>query len=187
MRVTVKMLLIFFCVWCSAATLGDKFDQVIDNQSNEIVKDKLKAFKEGGIEREIDMLDYKVEEAVDYAMTFRKVPHKMGGLDKDGIDCSGLVLVVHQKFGIELPHIAQEQARYGTVVSMADSLKRGDLVFFYDSYQSNNLITHTGIYLGNDDFIHASAQHGVMISKVNEPHYWGPRFLFGTRLKPLAH
>ena len=165
------------------AIIADPFQEVIDHAVNKTVKEKLIAFRKGGIERKVNTDKYNAEKVIAYAKTFLGTPHKMGGTTAAGIDCSGLVMVVHAKYGIMLPHSADEQARYGAIVSAMKELKRGDLVFFYDSYTTSKFITHSGIYLGEDEFIHTSNSKGVVINKVNDPYYWGVRFLFGTRFK----
>ena len=108
--------------------------------------------------------------------------YKYSGSSKKGIDCSGLMMVVHSKFSISLPHSSHEQARYGKVISNKEKLKKGDLVFFYNSYNSPNLITHAGLYVGDNEFIHASNSKGVIISSMDDK-YWAPKYLFATRLK----
>lgn len=159
----------------------DEFDKMVENQSNKEIRAQLREFKKGGIEKKISAKLKKVDKVLDYARSFLGTPHQMGGFTTKGMDCSGLVKVVFSKFDIDLPHSSQEQARYGKIIAKVEELKKGDLVFFFDSYKTSRFITHSGIYLGEDDFIHASNSRGVIVSKVNDPHYWGKRFLFGTR------
>lgn len=161
---------------------SDNFQQVIDQAADSIVKVKLQAFQNGGIERPVDTTNYDIENVISYAKTFIGTPHVMGGSSKKGTDCSGLVMAVHQEYGVILPHSSHEQGRYGTVVANVDSLKRGDLLFYYSSYNSSNFITHVGIYLGDGTFIHASAKSGVIITKTSDT-YWKSKYLFATRFK----
>jgi lipoprotein Spr len=157
-----------------------RFKKVIDKMSDDGIRKQLILFEQGGIEREVYTSLYDKEAVIRYARSFIGTPHKMKGISKKGIDCSGLVMVVHEKSGISLPHSSQEQARYGKIIFDTDSLKRGDLLFYYNSYNSLSFITHVGIYLGDHAFIHSSSKKGVIISKTTDA-YWSGKYLFATR------
>jgi len=105
----------------------------------------------------------------------------MGGTTMKCMDCSGLLLTVFARLGINLPHNSEEQARYGKIISRMDELKKGDLVFFIKTYETHHFITHSGIYAGNNKFIHASSKNGVIITSINDP-WWNQKFIFGTRI-----
>ena len=81
-----------------------------------------------------------------------------------------------------IPRTAQDFARYGTIILDLNNLKRGDLVFFTNTYSTSKFITHAGICLGNGEFIHTSSSKGVIISKLNDPYYWKKKFVYGTRI-----
>ena len=108
--------------------------------------------------------------------------HKMSGLTKKGIDCSGLICVSFKELGLELPHSANGQAFYGESVLDIDSLQKGDLVFFTATYKSNHYITHVGIYLNEGMFIHTSSSKGVILTNLLVSSYWKPKFVFAKRL-----
>jgi cell wall-associated NlpC family hydrolase len=97
------------------------------------------------------------------------------------LDCSGFVGLVYKKFDIRLPRTTHEMARYGKVIAVTKKLKKGDLVFFYNTFKSGYLITHVGIYIGNGEFIHASSSRGISIARLDN-RYWKKKFIFGTRL-----
>jgi len=81
------------------------------------------------------------------------VPYKLGGkTPKDGFDCSGLVQYVYAGQGVKLPRSSSEQAKKGRKVKKSQ-LQPGDLVFF--STGKRGKVSHVGIYVGNDKFIHA--------------------------------
>lgn len=128
-----------------------------------------------------DSTDYFADEIIETARKYLGIPHCMGGTTRKCMDCSGFVLTVYGTYGIDLPHNAQEQSKFGTKIERKDELRKGDLVFFSGSYQTKNSITHSGIYAGNNTFIHTSSGKGVTITSLNDP-WWKNKFAFGTRI-----
>jgi cell wall-associated NlpC family hydrolase len=107
-------------------------------------------------------------------------PYRGGGLDTSGIDCSGLTRQLYRSVaGIALPHNAAQQFLLGVSVP-ASALKAGDLVFFSERGRG---IFHVGLVLAGDQFAHASATRGVMISSLREP-YFASRFHGARRFVP---
>lgn len=106
-------------------------------------------------------------------------PHRMGGTNRSGVDCSGFVQRVYDDlFGIRLPRTTAHQVRRG--IDIEDSqLRPGDLVFFLPS----RTLRHVGIYLGDGQFAHASKSNGVMISRMDEP-YWRRAYWTARRILP---
>jgi cell wall-associated NlpC family hydrolase len=102
------------------------------------------------------------------AYSFLGVPYKYGGNASDGIDCSAFVQRCFKQMGISLPRTAHEQINCGMPVS-TDQLRAADRVYFASR---GGFISHTGIYIGNGYFIHASSKnHGVSVSNLSEPLY----------------
>ena len=98
--------------------------------------------------------------------------YSMGGNTENGIDCSAFTLaVMRDVYNVALPRTAQEQYDHSDRVEM-DELKEGDLVFFHTS---GRRISHVGIYLLNNKFVHAATSGGVMVSDLND-RYWQPRY-----------
>lgn len=96
-------------------------------------------------------------------------PHRLGGQNKDGIDCSGFVGMIYQQvYHKTLPRSSRDMAE---VVKRKydDQLKEGDLVFF--SF-GGKTIDHVGIYLHNDKFVHVSTKQGVVISNLKDTWYY---------------
>ena len=115
------------------------------------------------------------------AKTFLGVPYKLGGSTLRGIDCSALVKKIYEIFNIQLPRTTREQFKIGKRVDM-NQLEEGDLVFFR---QRGNR-AHVGIYVGDNQFVHASSySREVKIDHLNTP-YYSQRFLRGVRVKELA-
>jgi cell wall-associated NlpC family hydrolase len=102
---------------------------------------------------------------VGIATKYLGVPYVWGGASPEtGFDCSGLVTFVFAQRGISLPHYAASQYNYGIPVPR-DQLEPGDLVFFH-------ALGHVGIYIGNDEFIHAPHTGDVVkISSLDEFSY----------------
>ncbi|RXK85596.1 C40 family peptidase [Filimonas effusa] len=96
----------------------------------------------------------------------------LGGNTENCIDCSGFTLaVMRDVYGKALPRTAQEQYDKSDRLETED-LQEGDLVFFHTSGRA---ISHVGIYLLNNKFVHAATSNGVMVSDLNDP-YWKPRY-----------
>jgi cell wall-associated NlpC family hydrolase len=105
------------------------------------------------------------------------VPYRFGGQGRSGIDCSGFVRrIFAEVYGMELPHNSSAMYKLGTPVSRPD-LKPGDLVFF----KRLGYIDHSGIYMGNNWFIHSASSVGVAYSALNAP-YFGDHYAGARRL-----
>ena len=147
---------------------------------NPALNDRIVAFKKGGAQKKIDRR-YNIEDVIDHAKSLVGTPHLMGGNSSRGIDCSGLVKLAHAKANVDLPRSSHDQARYGAIVLPGEELQRGDLVFFHSTYEKEHIVTHSGIYLGNNEFIHTSTKLGVTVSNLDSD-YYRKHYLFATRL-----
>ena len=106
-------------------------------------------------------------------------PYRPGGHTKKGTDCSGLAREIYRKvYHMHLPRSTAEQMKSCRKVTRRQ-LKDGDLVFFHNG-KSRKKVTHVGIYLKKDKFIHASTSRGVIVSNLNEDH-WQHCWLRGGR------
>jgi len=156
-------------------------EQSFPNIESKAENKKLKDFMAAGAEKVINTRNTSPDEIIKTAKQYLGVPHCMGGTTMKCLDCSGLLVAVFGKHGIKLPHNSEEQARYGKIITRRDELKKGDLVFFIRSYKTHYFITHAGIYIGNNQFIHTSSTVGVTITSLSDP-WWTEKFIFGTRL-----
>ena len=100
------------------------------------------------------------------------VKYKWGGMDKNGVDCSGFANVLYK----EVYQYSLKRSAYDIIKDCNEidknQIMEGDFVFFDISSKNS----HIGIYLANNKFVHASTSKGVMISDLNESYwlkYWG--------------
>ncbi len=95
--------------------------------------------------------------------------YRLGGTGDEGIDCSAFAQKLYKEvYGMDLVRTAMEQFSTCMRIKRPTDAIEGDLVFFHIH---SRRITHVGVYLANNYFIHASTSGGVMISSLNED-YW---------------
>ncbi len=113
--------------------------------------------------------------------TFLGVPYRLGGSTLKGLDCSAFVKKIFEIFNVQLPRTAREQLRIGKKVGRED-LEEGDIVFFKTRWANN---AHVGIYIGNNEFVHASYRSKeVRVDNLDTP-YFNQRFINGVRIIEL--
>lgn len=105
-------------------------------------------------------------------------PYRYGGQTKKGIDCSAFTsLLMDSVYDIQLPRTAQNQYNSTSKIKKGD-LSQGDLVFF----NTTGGISHVGVYLANNKFVHASVSSGVMVSDLDDA-YFKRRYVGATRVR----
>ena len=116
---------------------------------------------------------------VQRALAYRGSRYRRGGTSRGGFDCSGFTRFVYRKEGVALPHSSGAQYRVGKPVSRYE-LRSGDLVFFRTR---RGRISHVGIYIGNDRFVHASNHRGGV--KIDSLHssYYAPKYCGARRVR----
>jgi peptidoglycan endopeptidase LytE len=113
--------------------------------------------------------------------TFLGAPYRLGGSTLKGIDCSAFVKKIYEIFNTYLPRTVREQFQIGKEIERHE-LEEGDLVFFKTRRPNN---AHVGIYIGNNEFVHASNfKKEVKVDNLDTP-YFSKRFLKGVRIKEL--
>ena len=114
---------------------------------------------------------------MDQYADWKGVRYRLGGDTKRCIDCSAFVQrTFREQFGMDLPRSTYEQEDLGKKIQRT-KLRAGDLVLF----RAGSTGRHVGIYLGNDQFVHASTSSGVMISKLTD-NYWNKRYREARRV-----
>lgn len=121
------------------------------------------------------MANLKSKDLYKFITEWTGVKYKFGGLDKNGIDCSGFALLLEKNiFGHSLPRVSKDQAN---VVKKKSNLEEGDLIFFAFG---GNEVDHVGVYLNNNFFVHASTTRGVIVDDLTLPVYQNAIVKTGT-------
>ena len=113
------------------------------------------------------------------ALDLRGVPYRNGGSDPNGFDCSGLVQWAFARNGRALPREAREQFLVGREIGR-DEVQAGDLLFF-DTGTNN--VSHVGIALDTESFVHAPRSNGVVRVERFTSNYWSRRYLGARRVE----
>ena len=159
-------------------------EQIIENRLSKMgIKWKWDAFKKGIKSDKISIPN--VEDFLLEVKSYMGVPYKYSGTTRSGIDCSGLIWkglrASDSNYNGERLN-AQSLAQSGKLIANKSSLRAGDLVCFTNTTGANKLVQHIAIYVGNNQFLHAPSKgKNVMLSDLNDPYYWGNKFVFGVR------
>ena len=106
-------------------------------------------------------------------------PYKYSGSSKKGVDCSGLVCKLYlDSYDKVMNGCARDMFKSTDPIKRSD-LREGDLVFFKIK---KNRVSHVGIYLTQNRFVHSSTTHGVIVSTLDDP-YYNRYFYKGGRIK----
>ncbi len=108
-------------------------------------------------------------ELIKIAKELTGTPYSWAGSSPSGFDCSGFIYYVLKKAGHQVSRVSS-----ATYFDMGKSVKTpqpGDLIFFDTTTNSKAVISHMGIYLGNNEFIHASSSQGVTVTSINNSYF----------------
>ena len=163
LAVAILLLVVFFSSCKSTKVLTDARDLRNKPKITGNVKERYSVILNIP-EREI-----KNEKLYRFVDDWMGTPHRIGGMDKNGVDCSGLTTILEKEiYNKNLPRSAKEMA--GQVKrKFEEDLQEGDLVFFDFEGQK---FSHVGVYLRNNKFVHTSTSKGVIISDLKDPWYY---------------
>lgn len=120
------------------------------------------------------------KKTVDVANSLVGTPYLYGGNTPEGLDCSGLIYYAFNQGGLKIGRDSSEGYFNGNTTQVKNPVA-GDLVFFQNTYKDG--ISHMGIYIGNNKFIHAGSD-GVEISDVTYS-YWSTRLVAYKRFDAI--
>lgn len=172
-RVALLLLLLSF-VWASSCRTTGKVVTPKESESKDFYKKYSKVLG-------IELKGTENKELIRVVSSWLGTPYKYGGVSKDGTDCSGFVKTVYESlYKISLYRSAADLEKNTDTISKKD-LKTGDLVFFKFG---GTKISHVGIYLADNKFIHASSSKGVIVSDLTID-YYKKGFYCAGRIKDL--
>jgi gamma-D-glutamyl-L-lysine dipeptidyl-peptidase len=121
-------------------------------------------------------VDISVESVIDLAHTFMGRPYLWGGTSTKMLDCSGFIRTVMFLHGAYLPRDASQQVLVGKTVAEGkdeiDKIKPGDLVFFgFPRDDGSMRITHVGLYIGDNKFIHEAGDVNILSFDPEDENY----------------
>jgi|GEM_PF-767439 len=122
----------------------------------------------------VQITSKEISKVVSTARSFTGTPHRDGGVNRMGIDCSALMVASFESVGFKLPRTSKEQANLGKQVNL-NQIKPGDLVFFADRSIGSG-ITHVGLVTevkdaDNIKFIHTSSKLGVVENLLSHSYF----------------
>lgn len=156
-----------------------KESALVETSSGPLEKAKALQFKYSLLlDIEVELVNLNLFKVIDDWFGIR---YLYGGTSKSGIDCSALMQVFFTAlYGISLPRTARDQFHFTRRISRTE-LQEGDLVFF----NTRGGISHVGMYLSNNKFVHASS-NGVAISSLYDP-YYSRKFIGVGRIEKIQN
>lgn len=117
---------------------------------------------------------------IDFSKRLEGVPYLYAGNTMAGFDCSGFIYFLHTQAGLDITRQSSES--YFSQTANVTMPVAGDLVFFENTYKQG--ISHMGVYLGDNKFIHAGSK-GVEVASLDSS-YWKEHFVSFNRFNSLT-
>ena len=179
--------LVIFSFLCLASCKSTKHPTIVTKKEAPNTRTSNKVSTNGDLEKEVIPIassSYELASAIiNNAQDYNGVRYKYGGINRKGMDCSGLVYVSFKKENVILPRISRDMAKKGKTIHRSQ-IKKGDLLFFKTSKKRGS-INHVGLVTrtekGKIEFIHATTSKGVITSSLTE-NYWNSAFVEARRV-----
>jgi lipoprotein Spr len=134
---------------------------------------------------------YKLPQLADsilsHGLSLLGTRYRYGGSSvKSGFDCSGFIgYLFKEELGMQLPRSSRDMINIDAPLVARDELEPGDLLFF--STSGRNRVSHAGIYMGDNQFIHSSSSRsgGVRVDSLDD-RYWSRTFIEAKRALAMA-
>ena len=159
----IVLLLVFMFASCSSRKVLTDARDAHHKKLSGSIKERYAALLE------VSEKDIRNEKLYKFIDNWMGVPHRDGGMDKRGVDCSGFTTILEKEiYNHTVPRVAGQMAA-AIKRKYEDELTEGDLVFFDFNGRK---FSHVGVYLANNKFVHASTSKGVIISDLKDPWYY---------------
>lgn len=160
----------------------------VKNQSSAVYQEELATEKE--LAEFSDSKPYQLpvlaDSILERGMSLIGTRYRFGGTSEAGFDCSGFIgYLFREEAGMNLPRSTREMINVKAPLVARNNLKPGDLLFF--STNGRGRVSHAGIYLGDDQFIHSSSRRsgGVRVDSLGDS-YWSKTFIEAKRALAMA-
>ena len=176
MIVTLTGLLNQNKIYESTSSTNNELDS--NSQTTEINNQNSNVNSSTSVSNSTTSTNSKMDKAIELLKQQLGKPYVWGDEGPDSFDCSGLVQYIYKNaLGINLPRVSYDQSKVGQAVSRED-LQPGDLVFF--DTMDKGKVSHVGMYIGNNEFIHAAnSKKGVIKSTLTG--YYDKKFINARR------
>lgn len=176
MIVTLTGLLNQNKIYESTSSTNNELDS--NSQTTEINNQNSNVNSSTSVSNSTTSTNSKMDKAIELLKQQVGKPYVWGDEGPDSFDCSGLVQYIYKNaLGINLPRVSYDQSKVGQAVSRED-LQPGDLVFF--DTMDKGKVSHVGMYIGNNEFIHAAnSKKGVIKSTLTG--YYDKKFINARR------